>query len=105
MDNRATARPLGLTESVVPLRVSRQKTSPPTVRSFMTRFLAWLKNATYWPSLLMAGDDETPFPLVAPSALTVTSVIAPVCKSRRKISSVLLVLFAVRSFALLTKAM
>src|SRR6185437_6516353 len=104
IDSKERALPLVLAEIVLPLCMSHQKISPPELKSFETIFLAWLKKATYRPSLLISGDDDAALPLVLPSALTLTSELVCVCKSRTKMSLLLLVLLATKSRALLTKA-
>ena len=68
----AKALPAGVTETVVPVCRSRQKTSLLLFASFGIRLLAWLTKATCRPPESIAGAEEAALPPV-PFVLTLTN--------------------------------
>src|SRR5256885_8588595 len=73
-----------LTSTVVPLTRSRTKMSVAPFVSPGMRLLAALSNKTYRPLVETVAGNESPSPPPLPFVLTLTSVMAPVERSRRK---------------------
>src|SRR5438045_2078166 len=101
-----------LTSTVVPLTRSRTKMSVAPLVSPGMRLPAALSNKTYRPLVEMLAGNESPSPPPVPFVLTLTSVIAPLERSRRKtfirggedgVSGALLASSAVRLLAVLEK--
>ena len=69
-----------LTRVVVPVCMSRRKTSAQPFVSSATRLVAFDRNTTYRPSALRAASDEEPSPSV-PSLATLTRTVVPVWRS------------------------
>jgi hypothetical protein len=76
----------GVISVVVEVVRSRMKMSSASSVSPGTRSEARLWKATLVPSGLMAGADEGWLPLSVPAALTDTSVVVPIARSRTQMS-------------------
>ena len=70
---------LALTRLVVPAWISLTNTSVSPLESLATRLLASLEKATTRPSAHITASSELPLALSVSAALTLSSVVAPVC--------------------------
>jgi hypothetical protein len=75
---------LTLTSNVAPLTISRTKTSVALLVSPATKSLALLSNAAYWPLEERLMGRESPLPPPVPRRLTLTKLVVPLVRSRRK---------------------